>query len=184
MRDVIAFLLVISLTLSACAPPGARPSSSTSSSAAASLKTTAVSIQTPLSQSDPDATAQATPFDGGVTLETEQCCISGPNGRTDRLFVRFDAYSDFGPIDAMRILLEPGKDCGGRSPASSSPIPDSVQASWEPYTHLRRDYTITVPQDRLRIVVQFRDAQGHIFPIPAGCDDAVGLGILDLTPMP
>ena len=41
-----------------------------------------------------------------------------------------------------------------------------------------------LPTSFCRSVVQFRDEQGHIFPTPAGCDDAVGLGMLNLTPTP
>jgi len=138
----------------------------------------------PRPQPDLDATAQATPFDGGVTIETEQCCTSGPHGMTDRLSVRLDAFSKFGAIQAMRVLVEPGQDCGGRSPDPSAPRLGSVNAPWEPYTNLRRDYTVAVPQERLRIIAQFRDIQGHVFPTPAGCDDGTGLGMTSITPTP
>lgn len=185
MRGVICFILLNSLILSGCGATGAAHAVPVPTPGV-DLTTTTIVIPTSLSLTpdDLDATAQATPFDGGVTIETEQCCTSGTNGRTDHLFVHFDAFSRFGPIEAMRILVEPGQDCGGRSSDSSTPLPDSAKASWEPYTNLRRDYTIRVPQERLRIVVQFRDVQGHVFPSPAGCDDAVGLGIVDLTPTP
>jgi hypothetical protein len=185
MRGIIGLILVNSLILSGCAATGSVGSAPTPAPVVALVSTTTVvSPSTPLTQHHRDATAQATPFDGGVTIETEQCCTSRANGKTDRLFVRFDAISRFGQIQAMRILVEPGQDCGGRSPDTSAPLPNSVKASWEPYTNLRRDYAIPVPQERLRIVVQFRDLQGHVFLTPAGCDDAVGLGIVSLTPTP
>jgi hypothetical protein len=67
------------------------------------------------------------------------------DGITDRLSVRLDAFSIFGPIEAIRILVELGQDCGGRTPDSSSPIRSTVNAPWEPYSNVPRDYIIPVP---------------------------------------
>jgi hypothetical protein len=132
---------------------------------------------TPRTQPDLDATAQAALFDSAPTIEREQCCESSPTGMIDRLSVRLDAFSTSGAIQAMRIVVEPGQDCGGRTPDTIDPIPSSVDAPWESYTNLLRDYVVAVPQARLRILAQFRDSQGHIFPTLAGCDDVIGLGM-------
>src|SRR4051812_40206604 len=49
------------------------------------------------------ATAQATPFDGAPTIEREQCCVISPTGMIDRLSVRLDAFSTFGPVEAVAL---------------------------------------------------------------------------------
>ena len=175
--------IVLALGLVGCGVPASRDLVPTLSQSVVSPDIPSVTaIATQPAHVDVDATAQATPFDGAPTIEREQCCAMSPTGMTDRLSVRLDAFSIFGPIEAMRVLVELGQDCGGRTPDNSSPRPDTVNAPWEPYSNVPRNYTVPVPQERLRIVAQFRDHQGHIFPTPAGCDDVTGLSALSSTP--
>lgn len=181
MHKLLVSSMILALGLAGCGVSAPAQTLPTVPQSVASLRIPPVTTTaTQPAQLEVDATAQATPFDGAPTIEREQCCAMSPTGMTDRLSVRLDAFSVFGPIEAMRILIELGQDCGGRTPDSSSPPPSVVNAPWEPYSNVPRDYIVPIPQERLRVVAQFRDNQGHVFPTPAGCDDATGI----LAPSP
>lgn len=176
------------------APSGASPTAAANTAIAPTIAQTAQekspvgtnaapATPPPLTQAELDATAQATPFDGGVTLERSTCCVPAPGGKGKAILVSasFDAYSKQGTVQEMRIVVEPGKDC--RSPDKFA-IPMNLEAPWEPYTNVRRSYLVAIPQPAWRILVQFRDTRGNIFPTPAYCDDAVGLDDTSPTPAP
>lgn len=117
-----------------------------------------------------DATAQSPPFGGSISIQQETCCVDGANGKTAQLHVFFSTYSNTATVTQMRIQTDAGKDCR----STDAPPPRTLDAPWEPIMQTR-DYAVPVPQERWRILVQYRDAQGHIFPEPAACDDVVGL---------
>src|SRR3954464_2411195 len=162
MHKLLVSSIACALGLVRCGVSPSVPTLSTVPPSVASPTIPAVTaLATQPVQPDIGATAQAIPFDGAPTIEREQCCVMSPTGMTDRLSVRLDAFSTFGPVEAMRVLVELGQDCGGRMADSSSPLPSMVNAPWESYSNVPRDYAIPVPQERLRIVAQFRDNQGH-----------------------